>query len=178
MVRTRALPGPVRSRLLLSRGERPLAWATGPAGEWYVGTGRALHLVLPESYEKLPWESVDNASWHSETQTLAVVRVGDEGDDAVRRSLRIADGGRLLELLRERVTKSVVHRHFEPVHGKVGVSVIARRPPAGDGRTAWSTVYAVGLDPADAPVVAAVARARAKVEEELGERATDSDDVS
>jgi hypothetical protein len=177
MMRVRGLPDEVRSRLTVDRGERPLAWATGPAGEWYVGTDRALHFVTPVSYQRLPWEGVENASWHAESQTLVVVEVADERQQATHHSLAVAEGGRLLELLRERVTKSVVHRQFEAVRGKSGVSVIARRSPVGNGRVAWSTVYAIGLNPSDPSVVAAVARARAKAEVELGERTEGLDDV-
>jgi hypothetical protein len=169
MLRAQGLPDEVRSRLTVDRGERPLAWASGAAGEFYVGTDRALHLLTPVSYERLPWERIENASWHAESQTLAVVEI-DERQEARRHSLAVGAGARLLELLRERVTKSVVHRQFEAVRGKSGVSVIARRSPVGNSTVVWSTVYAIGLNPADPSVVAAVARARAKAEEELGER--------
>jgi hypothetical protein len=168
MPRSGQLPSDVRSALRLDRRERVLAWANGPSGEWYVGTDRALHVVTGAGYRRLPWEQIDNASWHADEMTLLVSEVSAE--HLPPHSFPVAEGGRLLELLRERVTRSVLLRQFEPVRGKSGVSVIARRSPVGEGPVTWSTVYSLGLEPADQAVVAAVRRARARGEEELDGR--------
>jgi hypothetical protein len=168
MPRSGQLPADIRSTLRLDRRERALAWASGPSGEWYVGTDRALHLVTGSSYRRLPWEQIDNASWHADQTILAIAEVSP--GPSPTHSLPLVNGGRLLELIRERVTKSVLMRQFEPTRGRSGVSVIARRSPVGDGPVAWSTVYSAGLDPADPVVVAAVRRARARAEEELDGR--------
>lgn len=165
MPRSGQLPADVRSALRLDRRERVLAWASGPSGEWYVGTDRALHVVTGAVDRTLRWEQIDSAAWHADQTTLSVSEVSHERQPP--HSFPVADGGRLLELLRERVTTSVLLRQFEPVRGKSGVSVIARRSPVGDGPVTWSTVYSIGLEPADPAVVAAVQRARTRAEEEL-----------
>jgi hypothetical protein len=168
MPRSGQLPADVRSELRLDRHERVLAWASGPSAEWYVGTDRAMHVVTGTAYRKLPWEQIDNASWQADRTTLSIAEVSPE--PLPPHLFAVADGARLLELLRERVTRSVLLRQFEPVRGKSGVSVIARRSPVGDGPVSWSTVYSPGLEPTDPAVVSAVRRARARGEQELDGR--------
>ena len=65
--------------------------------------------------------------------------------------------GRLLELVHERVTASVVlQRHVRLGRGR-GLRVIARRAPSGAGGVQWVYEYDEGVDPDD-PAVRTAAR--------------------
>lgn len=153
--RTR-LPVAVRTDLTLDRGERPLAWAVDNDGRWHVGTDRALHLADGDGFRKVGWEHIERADWHREDERLAVIEVADWGEPERRAEITVSDPGQLLELLRERVTRSVVTTVYARVRGRAGLSVVGRRSPVGDGPVAWSYVLAEGLDPDD-PEVAEVA---------------------
>lgn len=162
-------PSDVVTALDLGRGERVLAWATGASGEWYVGTNLALHLPAESGrHRRLGWEEVERADWQRDTDRLAIVEVADGGSPTRMTVVEVDDPGHLLELLRERVTKSVVCTLFSRVRGSAGLSVVGRRSPSGLGPVAWSYVLSAGLDPADPAVtrVAAqtIARARREVE--------------
>lgn len=145
-----------------------MAWATDRQGAWYVGTDRALHLPLPAAgFRRLGWEQVERADWQRDSGTLAVVEVTGWGEPEPRSEVEIDDPGQLLELLRERVTKSVVVTVFAPVRGRAGLSVVGRRAPAGDGPIQWSYLLAAGLDPADPAVVAVAEQTLREAEREL-----------
>jgi hypothetical protein len=168
------LPRDVEGGLPLAAGERPLAWATDSSGEWYVGTDRALYLPLDKGHRRLPWEQIERADWQQETDVLAVVEVveiGDFGAAETRTEIPVAEPGRLLELLQERVTKSVVSTSYTPLEGRRGLTVVARRSPTGRGPITWSYVLSRGLDPNDPQVVELLEQARAAAERELGDLA-------
>lgn len=150
------LPVAVREALGLGRRERPLAWAVDGDGRWQVGTERALYLADGDGFRKLGWEQIERADWHRDDERLVVVEVADWGEPEQRHDIVVTDPGQLLELLRERVTKSVLTTVYARVRGRAGLSVVARRSPVGDGPVAWSYVLAEGLDPDD-PEVAEVA---------------------
>jgi len=133
-------------------GERPLAWAVDDEGRWYVGTDRALYLPGNPGYRKLGWEQVERADWQRDTGELGVVEVADWGEPEHRLVVNVAEAGALLELLRERVTKSVVVSAYAAVRGRLGLSVVGRRAPVGDAPLTWSVVLAQGLDPGDTDV--------------------------
>lgn len=161
------LPSEVVTGLDLHPGERPLAWASGRAERWLVGTATALHLDAPEGRRRLGWEEIERAEWSHDSDTLAVVEVTGWGLPERRTEFALVDPGQLLELLRERVTKSVVLTVFAPVHGRRGINVVGRRSPTGTGEIQWSYVLAEGLDPDD-PYVAEVAeRTLAEAQAEL-----------
>jgi hypothetical protein len=162
------LPSEVRSQLTLDRGERPLAWANDRSGRWYVGTDRALHLADGDAgFRRIGWEQVERADWQRDTSTLAVVEVSPWGEPEPRTDIEVDDPGLLLELLRERVTKSVVVTMFAPVRGRAGLSVVGRRPPAGNGPIVWSYLLAAGLDPSDPDVIEVAERTLREAEREL-----------
>lgn len=161
------LPSKVASRVDLDAGERPLAWALGPDEQWYVGTGSALHLVHGETVRRIGWERIERAHWHSESSELVIVEVAGLGEDEARTQLAVVQPGQLLELLRERVTKSVVINMFAAVHGRRGLSVIGRRSPSSDGQVTWSYLLAEGLDPDDPEVQTVAARTLSQAEAEL-----------
>ena len=145
-------------------GEKLLAWAesgSGPVG----GTRDALY--VPEA--RIAWEQVEAADWDLETTTLRVSEVGSWGLVRPVHLLVIDEPGRLLELVRERVTSSVVLQRHVPVDGKRGVRVIARRAPRGDRPLVWVYEYDEGIDPESPVVQAAAEAALSAAMDELGQ---------
>jgi hypothetical protein len=128
-------------------GERVLAWAAH-AGGVVAGTRDALYV----DGRRLPWEQVEAADWNADTSTLRVSEVGTWGESRVEHDLVVDDPRRLLELVRERVTASVVLQRHVPVIGRRGLRVIARRAPGGDAPIAWFYEYDEGIDPDDPEV--------------------------
>jgi hypothetical protein len=161
------LPEDVRSQLDLERGERPLAWATDHDGRWYVGTDRALHLADGDGFRRLGWEHIERADWNRDEGRLVIVEVAEWGAPEPRTVIVVDDPGLLLDLLQERVTKSVVATVNARVHGRPGLSVIGRRSPVGNGPIVWSYLLAAGLDPEDPEVAEVAQRTLAEAEREL-----------
>jgi hypothetical protein len=164
------LPPDVRARLDLEPGERPLAWATDRESRWYVGTDRALLLAGQDGedgFRRLGWEQVERADWERDEGRLAVVEIADWGAPEPRIEIAVDEPGQLLELLRERVTKSVITTVYAQVRGRAGLSVIGRRSPVGDGPILWSYLLAAGLDPADPEVAEVARRTLAEAERDL-----------
>jgi hypothetical protein len=126
------------------------------------GTRDALYLPY-----RIPWEQVETADWDSETSTLRVLETDAEPFTLV---LEDKEPRRLLELIRERVTASVVLQRHVAVSGKSGLRVIARRAPGRRTDLIWHTRYDDDVDPADPDVrrVAAEALASAKGDVGLG----------
>jgi hypothetical protein len=161
------LPRDVRELVGLERGERALAWACDASGRWYVGSDRALHLPSDEGYRRLPWEQVERADWQRDDGRLSIVEVADRSAPERRTVVGVDEAGELLELLRERVTKSVVVSVYAPVRGRLGLSVVGRRSPAGAGPITWSTVLAAGLAPDEPDVREVAGSALRKAEAEV-----------
>ena len=152
-----------RPDLDVRRGERLLAWtdtSLGPVG----GTREALY--LPD--RRVPWEEVESAHWDRDTTELVVREVGTWGEPRPVHRMSVDEPGRLLELVRERVTASVVLTRYVPVAEGRGLRVVARRAASGDRALLWSYDLDEGLDPLDPAVVeaaeAGLAAARAEVE--------------
>jgi len=162
-----SLPSEVTSALALSRGERPLAWARGTQDSWHVGTAVALHIGSPRGFRRVAWEQIERADWRSEESYLVIVEVAAWGEPEVRTELELVEQGRLLELVRERVTKSVIINLYAPVRGRRGLSVVGRRSPSGDGDVAWSYVLGPGLDPDDPAVRQVAERTLTQAQAEL-----------
>lgn len=162
-----ALSPAVVSRLDLQRGERPLAWARCAGDQWCVGTDRALHLPDGQRFRKLGWEIVERAEWRRDRSTLAVYELSSWGEPEIVTELEIVEAGELLQLVRERVTKSVVITVFAGVRGRRGLTVVGRRAPFGDGPMSWSYVLSQGLDPADELVKQVADRTLRKAEAEV-----------
>ena len=78
------------------------------------------------------------------------------------------DPALLLQLVRERVTASIVLQRRVPVRGKLGLTVIGRRSPVG-GPVAWMHAYDRGLDPDDPEVVAVADLALVQAQAEVGD---------
>ena len=98
---------------------------------------------------------------------MAIVEVAGWGLPERRTEFALVDPGQLLELLRERVTKSVVLTVYAAVHGRRGLSVVGRRSPTGQGELLWSYVLAQGLDPDDPLVTEVAERSLAEAQAEL-----------
>lgn len=168
--RTAPAPADVVARAGLSRGEKVLAAACSADGAWVLGTRDAL-LLLPAGEAAVPtriaWEDVQAADWARDEDRLRVSEVGEYGRPRPVHEVVLEEPGPLLQLVRERVTASVVlQRRAEVAEGR-GLMVVGRRPPRG-GDVAWSYELDPGLDPDDPAVRAAAEKGLRSAAEELG----------
>jgi hypothetical protein len=115
----------------------------------------------------MPWEQVEAADWDRETSVLRITGVGSWGERRPEHAFTIDEPGRLLELVRERVTASVVLQRHVALQGRRGVRVIARRAPRGDQPLQWVFEYDEGVDPDDPFVQHAAAEALAAARGEV-----------
>jgi hypothetical protein len=149
---------------------RVLAWAESARG-WLAGTPTALYVVPTHGAPlRLSWEEVQHADWRADDEVLEVAAVGEFGRPRATYSFRLAASTptlRLVQLVRERVTASVVLQRRVTLTGTRGFTVLGRRSPAG-GEVGWFVDYDPGVEPDEvaAEVDAAVARARAEVGEQ------------
>jgi hypothetical protein len=148
----------------VSRGESVLAWATATDGTVVAGTRDAVYV----DGDRLPWEQVEAADWDRDAETFRLSEVGSWGEQRVQHVLTIAEPGRLLELVRERVTASVVLQRHVDVDGRRGLRVIARRAPRGNAPISWVYEYDEGVDPGDPTVREAAESALRSAREEVG----------
>ena len=150
----------------LPTSERLLAWAQAGDGTWLGGTAAALYL----GGTRIPWIEIEAADWDRDTEQLRVSEVGEWGRVRPRHQFDLADPGRLRELIRERVTASVVLQRHEAVHGRRGVRVVGRRDPAGAGSSEvrWFFSYDEGIDPADPEVATQAESLLAAAKSDLG----------
>jgi len=145
-------------------GERVLAWAATGDGAVLAGTRDAVYLAGT----RLPWEQVEAADWDRDAELFRLSEVGSWGEPRRKHTFAVAEPGRFLQLVRERVTASVVLQRHVPVAGGRGVRVIARRAPRG-GSLAWFLEYDEGVDPADPDVQRQVDGALGTARGEVGE---------
>lgn len=153
----------------LQRGEQALASATGRDGTVVVATRDAFHVVPPgDQGRRVPWEEVEAADWDDDSSTFRLSEVGDWGQ--VRPEHRVVlddDAALLLQLVRERVTASIVlQRHVQVASG--ALRVIGRRAPHGAERVSWVFEYDQAVDPDDPAVRAAAQEALARAKDEVG----------
>jgi hypothetical protein len=148
----------------VAAGERVLAWTEAASGEVLAGTREALYL----GGVRLAWEEVEAADWDRDTGELRVAEVGRWGEERVEHRYSIEEPRRLLELVRERVTASVLLVRHVPVDGRRGVRVIARRPPTGNRGLRWVFEYDAGIDPDDPDVRLAAEAALAAARQDVG----------
>lgn len=150
-------PGPVRE--LLPSDERLLAWGSTLGGAFVVASNRALYLPDVGGATRVPYETVQTASW--DDPVLNVVLVGEDGR---HRLVRLDETGDLPAVVRERVTSTVLVTERVALSGAAGALVVARRPPESDD-VLWQVVFDAGLDAGDprlrADAADAVARVRA-----------------
>jgi hypothetical protein len=159
-MRLRRTPPPVE----VAAGEKVLAWAESETGP-VAGTRSALYLP---GGGRIPWEQVESADWDLDSTTLKVTEVGTWGQPRAAYSLVLTGPGRLVELVRERVTATVVLQRHVPIRGNRGVRVIARRAATGDRELTWLFEYDQGIDPDDPFVEHAAQEALAAAQGEIG----------
>ncbi|QZY30299.1 hypothetical protein [Nocardioides coralli] len=146
------------------RGESVLAWARATDGTVVAGTRDAVYVAGT----RLPWEEVEAADWDRDTEIFRLSEVGAWGQQRAEHVLTIEEPRRLLELVRERVTASVVLQRHVDVDGRRGLRVIARRAPRGDAPIRWVYEYDEGVDPDDPAVREAAESALRAAREEVG----------
>ena len=157
------LPAEARDVLPLHPRERLLAVARLADGSWVAATPRAL--VLPG--RRVDWSTVAHAEWSDERSQLRVDQMRTAGAEAETHRLVLDEPGRVPEVVRDRVTSSIVASRHTPVEGRAGVRVVARRVP-GEDELQWQVVVDRGLDPADPRVQAASHTAVSDLRRELG----------
>jgi hypothetical protein len=150
--------------LTVAPGESVLAWTRSTDGRVVAGTRDAVYV----DGERIPWEQVEAADWDRDTDVFRISEVGTWGEPRAQHALTLAEPGRLLELVRERVTASVVLQRHVPVTGRHGLRVIARRAPRGDQPITWAYEFDAGIDPDDPDVQAAAAAALRVAREDVG----------
>ena len=151
-------------------GDKVLAAAEVVGGErWLLGTRRALGVVSagaePETH---PWDLIHASDWDAEENTLRLSLIGTFGEPRERASYRLVEPDLLLQLVRERITASIVFQRHVPIQGKRGFRVIARRNPAG-GPITWMCDFDPGIEPDSPGTPAQVEAALAQARMEIGE---------
>ncbi len=149
-----------RPSIAVAPGETTLASAMTADGRPVCGTRDALYLPF-----RIPWENVEAADWDSETSTLRIAETDAEPYSVV---LEAEEPRRLLELIRERVTASVVLQRHVPVSGNRGLRVVARRAPGRHTGLTWHTRYDDGVDPTDPEVQRLAAETLAAAKSDVG----------
>ncbi len=171
--RAAPVPADVVARAGLGRGDKVLAHTGASDGTWLLGTRSGLVVVPPpplsELVETIRWEQVETADWNRDEDRLRISEVGEFGQPRPTHEFTLADPGKLLQLIRERVTASVLLQRRVTLPGsRSGLTVVARRSPHRDGEIAWAVEYDVGVDPAD-PVVREAAEAGLRAaQDEIG----------
>jgi hypothetical protein len=147
-----------------------LAQAEARDGTWVLGTRRRLVLVPPGETDvrAIPWEEVEDAAWDTEASRLRLSEVGEFGQVRPAYSFEMEEPARLLQLVRERVTASILLQRRVRVRDRRAITVIGRRSPEG-GEVRWMHAYDPGLDPDDPEVRSAADAALAAAMAEVGE---------
>lgn len=144
----------MRRRQALPKGA--LAGADTDGGHVY-GTRETLELPG----RSLRWEQVLTAEWDPDTSLLRIALVDPE-----ELTLTLANPTDFLQLVRERITASIVCSRRVPVRDQ-GFTVMVRRPPTG-GALSMVVEYDLGVDPDAADVVEALRASQAELRSELG----------
>lgn len=154
---------PRRPDLALGPGERLLAWAEASDGTVIGGTRDAFYAP-----ERVPWEQVEAADWDRDSTTLRLSEVGSWGSSRPEHVYSLTEPDRLVQLIRERVTASVLYQRHVPLDGRRGVRVIARRAPGRAAEITWVYEYDEGIDADDPVVRLAAAQALEAARDEVG----------
>jgi hypothetical protein len=172
------VPAEVVAQAALAPGEKVLAGTRTTDGTWLLGTHQALHVIpgpgdgqepqAPPVERPIPWERIERADWNRDEERLVVEEVGEFGRVRPRHEFAVAEPGLLLELVRERVTASVVLQRRVNTEGKKGLLVIGRRSPAGEGEISWAYQFDAGVDPEDPAVMAAAEAGLRAAQADLG----------
>jgi hypothetical protein len=122
----------------------------------------------PAGRIRLAWEDVETADWDRDGDRLRVAEVGTFGETRRVHVFTVPEPGLLLQLIRERVTASVLLQRRVVVTGKRGLMVVARRPPTGRGEITWAYEFDDNVDPDDPAVREAAERGLRSAQDELG----------
>lgn len=148
-----------------------LGSARGDDGTWLLGTRGRLVVAAPASPAvSLPWEQVEDAGWDRDDEAVRVRALAPYGAPRPEWRVSVTDSepGLFLQLLRERVTASVVVQRKATLHGKRGVVVACRRSPLG-GPLRYDVSFDPGVEPDDPEARALAEDLLARVRAELGE---------
>lgn len=177
MPRLRVLPTEVRSALPLRKRERVLAAARDADGTYVVASTQALYLPAGSGgeHERLGWERIERAEWDRDEERLGVTPTAPFGEPIEHRTVSMpaepdADQreiDRLLAVVRERITASVVIDRRVPIEGDRGVRVVARRQPIPDAEVTWMVELDKDMSASDPDVVRAANEALARVRSEV-----------
>ena len=166
-------PAEVLERAALPPGEKVLASGDASDGSWLLGTRRLLVMITHDERVLMPWEQVEDVSWDHEGERLRITGIGEYGQPRPSYTFVMAEPAHLLQLVRERVTASIVLQRRVPVRGRLGLQVIGRRSPVG-GPITWMHAYDAGLNPDDPEVVAVADLALLQAQAEVGETPSNS----
>ena len=123
-----------KAAVSVAPGERALASAQLVDSEGAVaGTREALYVPG----RRLPWEEVRAASWDQDSGVLTVTETGPA---ATVHRLVLDNPVRLLQLVRERVTASLVLDRVVPLP-RGSARIVARRAGGGERPVLWSVEY-------------------------------------
>lgn len=139
----------------LAAGERVLVRVAAADGTPVVGTDRALHLA---GGLVLGWHQVDRARWLADDMALEIVTLPAGATPARTYRVVVPVPANLPELVRERVTSSILASERVMLTGRAGARIVARRVPGGEG-VRWTVVYDDGVAPSTPDVQAAAQEA-------------------
>jgi hypothetical protein len=163
LTRRPRLPDEVRAELALEPGEKVLAAARRTDGTWVAATGRA----LVGKGVRVDWTSTAHAEWDADESALEVVEVAGPGGESSRHRFVFDEPGFLPETVRERVMASIVASRHAPIHGRLGVRVVARQAPGVEGLQ-WQVIVDPGIDADDPQVQALAQETLIQLQQELG----------
>lgn len=125
-------PDDVRA-VKLNPGERVLAWASiaadGAADAIRVlATDRCLRVLTdpPQTLTSLFWHDIVHAVWEADASTLIVEASGADGRVSTER-FSLDPAGAVPEVVRERVSASIIMVRHVPLDGPRGARLVARR---------------------------------------------------
>jgi hypothetical protein len=105
--------------MVVPGGERVLASCESVDGTVLAGTRDAFYIGT-EPVTRIPWERVEAADWDRDDAVFRLSLVGSWGEEKVVHSYALTEPKRLLELVRERVTASIVLQRHVPLEGHGG----------------------------------------------------------
>ena len=156
-------------KALIPKGERLMAWGSGPPkldGQptLVAATDRALY--APGYVERVPWEQVVRAAW--EEPILEVVYLPPDESTAAETvvfsspalvRITLDEAGSVPQVVWERVNSTIIMSRHVTLVGDKGVRLVARRVRGSDD-IRWHVIFDRGLDAADPEL-------RAMADEEL-----------